>query len=167
MITKITLDFSLLEAPPSLAISTLSNWTREGKIIASEASAATCPTTEANVRLNVGNPFYRKPRMFESGKATFRNLACLLFPGKDPNKLRMNEINDVVHLIKHHANQHSIFVTSRSVFLARETRRLLRENFEIWVAAPEEAVTLIQAMEKEQGDSPPVQTEQAEQRRAS
>lgn len=71
-------------------------------------------------------------------------MSAVLFPLRDPQRLNMNEINDVTHLLRHHTLGHTIFVTTNAQnFIVEGKRERLHSLFKILVLTPEETVVAL------------------------
>jgi hypothetical protein len=84
-----------------------------------------------------------------SGQATFKSLAGILFPGRDSAKLRMQEINEVVYLIRHHSIQNDIFVTNTRHYIDDGHQERLKSAFGIVAMTPKETVAALSHTLKE------------------
>ena len=151
---KLTIDVNLMDTELNIpAMNTLKRWKEEGKLDLIEADGRGAPKKE--VYTWPGAPKSTEPaekpawkggkarsgKMNESGKANFKSVAAVIFPGKDPMKLNLKEINNVAHLIKHHSVKNEIFVAAKeSEFITSGRRDLLKSYFGIIVMTPDEAV---------------------------
>jgi hypothetical protein len=157
MATKITIDMNLMEPGLGIpAMDTLRRWKDEGKIELVEADRAAAvkeqpynwpgapPKREESSEKVWKGGRGRSGKMQESGKANFKSIASILFPGKDPLRLNMGEINGVAHLIRHHLIKSEIFVTGNAKdFIEGGRREVLRSHFGIVVMTPDEAVQML------------------------
>lgn len=157
MTHMLTLDSTVSGPDCAVAgIDVLRRWEREGKIGLVEADRAQPvalnpePVVQRNSdsRSSFSRWAKRKPsKMAESGNATFASVAAVLYPGRDPLKLSISDINSVVHLIRHHHMKHEIYITSNSKGLIDGGRRArLKTAFGILAMTPEEAVTTLRQM---------------------
>ncbi len=147
MIYKLTMQGSLLEDSAGVSsIQTLKRWREEGKIDLVDANPAKgAVPISRNPEIDAGGR-RRIPsrKIAESGKANFKAVAAAIFPGKDPLKLDMTEINNVAHLIKHHASKNEIFVTADTrSFIEGGRRESLKAQFGILAMTPDEAVRML------------------------
>ncbi len=152
MIYKLTVQGGLLEiGDDATAMKTLKRWREEGKVDLIDTNPprdavapVRKPETDGSGRRRVNNR-----RASDSGKVSFKAVAAAIYPGKDPLKLDMAEINSVAHLIKHHTSKNEIFVTADvKSFIAEGRRELLKAQFGILAMTPEETV---QALSELQG----------------
>jgi hypothetical protein len=151
MVYKITLGGGLLRAQAMMpAIQTLSVWHSEGKIELFEADRARetkpafgwpgAPRTVTPTRTKRNRAMPKS----KDGTVSFARIAAVVFPRRDPNRLGLTEINDVAHLLQHHLQGHSIFVTNKVQELLSDGRReKLAAAFRIEVMTPEETVELL------------------------
>lgn len=156
---KLTIDVNLMKAEPVVdGMETLKRWKEEGKVelIDSDPPKVATPAAYgwpgAPPKPPENKPTWgaRKPRskkMSDSGNATFKSVAAVLFPGKDSQKLHMGEINEVTHLIRHHASKNEIFVTVTNSYLEGGRRDLLKHYFGIVAMTPTETVKTLSEME--------------------
>ena len=161
MVYKVTLDGGLLRTPVLLpAIQTLKAWEAEGKIELFESDRS------KEVKIASGWPGAPKPVGFsrrvrttkraEPGGLSFQRIAAILFPCRDPHRLNMTEVNDVTHLIRHHALGHSFFVTTNvRDFIADGKRERIKAISKIMILTPEEAVALLKESESMGGVKKP------------
>ena len=147
----------MLADPELPAMATLKRWTSEGKLELIESNppkvataygwpgAAPKPAQDKSGR---GFQKGRPGKITESGKATFESVASVLFPRKNSQKLQMNEINDIIHLIRHHASQNEIFVTGNLISFINDGRReQLKSYFDVVAMTPEETVQRLHEVE--------------------
>jgi hypothetical protein len=156
---KLTIDINLLDVDPKVpAITTLKRWKEEGKIDLIEAEGNNVKRPQAYgwpgappkpVEENRGRGNLRvRPKKDSASGPNFKNVAAVLFPHKDSQKLNMSEINDVAHLIKHHDSKNEIFVTKNNKdFIDEGRRELLRSYFGVVAMTPEEAVDMLSKTE--------------------
>jgi len=155
---KLTIDGGLWrEAQVTPALAALKAWAAEGKIEIFESDRTTPAST-----VNPGWPGGPRP-MHDSGmrnrmrampkkKSTsgnsFEQVSSVLFPFRDPRKLNMTEINDIVHLLRHQTLGHTVFVTSNvRDFIEQGKRERLQTVFKIVVMTPEETVGMLKQVE--------------------
>ena len=145
MVHKLTLDGGLLRGAVLLpAVHTLKQWEAEGKVELFESDRAK-ETNPKSVWLGPKRPYWSAKTGFkkkaELGPLSFQSVATVIFPGKDPIRLNMAEINEVAHILRHHALGRSIFVTTNAVdFITNGKREHLQAAFNILVLTPDETV---------------------------
>lgn len=156
---RLTVDVNLMAAELAVAgMDVLKRWMREGKIELVEVER---PRTAGDV-WSTPDPVLRAPRgrggyhyansrpkiVRDSGAASFRRVASVLFPLKDCDKLNMAQVNDVSHLIKHHLSRNELFVTgNRRDFLDDGRREALKSAFGVVAMTPADAVAILGRME--------------------
>lgn len=150
VVYKLTIDVNLMAAGLKLdAMDTLKRWEAEGKIQLLEADPpktaaygwpGAAPQPPPVAPAPWGRQRRRLKKSEESGNASFKSVAAVLFPGKDPWKLNMSEVNNVAHLIRHHSTKNDIFVTNNSTFLEGGRREVLKSYFGITAMNPDEVV---------------------------
>lgn len=178
MIYKLTVDGNITDAGfQGPGLETLKAWKEEGKIDLIETNPSrpmkpqpygwpgAPPKTEAERSSGQEGHRPRSRRMNESGNANFKTVAASVYPGKDPHKLNMTEINNVAHLIQHHAAKHEIFITVNSRDLIEGGRRaILKAQFGIIVMTPNEAVAALNEMQGWNGKSEKPEKSEKKQR---
>src|SRR6185312_9453142 len=141
---KLTIDINLMhEAQTIPAMDVLKRWKAEGKIDLIEAEPPRLERGSAHgwpgaqiIKNEVRDPRQRGGRRIikkeSSHGANFRNLAAVLFPQKDSQKLNMGEINDVAHMLKHHSSKNELFITHNlKDFIEEGKRERLKAGFGI------------------------------------
>ncbi len=147
---------------------TIKKWKAEGKIDVLEVDKPTvsreqpthgwpgAPPKPVPERTGSWKGKNRPAKMKESGNANFKSIASILFPGKDPLRLNMTEINTIAHLIRHHSIKNEIFVTVNTKDLISDGRRdVLKSQFGIIIMTPEEVVKMLPVLsgwEKPKGE---------------
>lgn len=137
------------------AMDTLKRWKTQGKIDLIEAAP---PRTVAYgwpgsppkpAPFQRGGPRQRmRVKKDPPGGVNFKGVASVIFPNRDSQKLNMGEINDVAHLVKHHASKHEFFVTVNLGGLIQNGRReSLKSCFGIIAVTPDEAVQMLGSLE--------------------
>ncbi len=151
---KLTLDVDLTQPEVKVeGMDQLKKWQSEAKIELYEANVNKDKKPEGTPAPVERKMYGRDPRRpsakkDQSGKADFRSVAAIIFPSRDPLKLNINEINNVAHVIKHHANKYEIFVTANEkVFIENGRREKLKGAFGILTMTPVEAVRMLGQMQ--------------------
>lgn len=150
---KLTIDVDLmLPELKNTAMDQLKKWQSEEKIELFEANVSKGKKSGGiatpSERKMYGRDTRRPAKKDQSGTADFRNVAAIIFPTRDPLKLNINEINNVAHIIKHHANKHEIFVTANEkVFIENGRREKLKGAFGIITMTPVEAVRTLSQLQ--------------------
>ena len=158
MIYKLTIDGYLLTAEdPSKAMKTLKRWKEEGKVelvdVDPPKTAREQPYGWPGAPPKPPSPYPQRNmsrgrlKKDEPGSPGFKGIASVLFPHKDPQKLSMTEINDVAHLLIHHASKNELFVTPNQGFIDGGKRERLKTAFGIIAMTPDEAVSMLSEME--------------------
>jgi hypothetical protein len=136
------------------AVKTLKNWEAEGRIELFEADRAKeSPSSQTFGWPGAPPPprapsRFRGPKKSSPGSLSFQEMSNVLFPGRDPHRLKMNEVNDVAHLVRHHSLGHTFFVTTNvESFMAKGKREYLKAKFQIVVLTPEETVLALEKLE--------------------
>ena len=157
---KLTIDSNLLHETTKIpSIDVLKRWKSEGKIELVEADAAKAksepaygwpgsPPRPINTTRDPrgGNRGHVKKE--SAGKANFKALSSVLFPGKDSQRLNMGEINNVAHLVKHSISKNEFFVTHNlKDYITGGKREVLRGSFGIVTVTPDEAVDMLKKLE--------------------
>lgn len=143
-----TVDADLMIAhPPAEGMETLKQWLSEGKVQITEAlrppvaAKSTGWPGAPSIAEQKGGRMARARKVDQSGKLKFSNVAAILFPSRNANKLSISEVNDVAHLIKHHGSERSLFVTTNSdTFINGGRRESLKAAFGIVTVTPLELV---------------------------
>lgn len=137
------------------AIAILKDWQMEGKIEIFETDRANLGPTNSGwpgaQRPISENKIKRRspPRKDPKETAKFRQIAAVVFPMRDPQRLNMSELNDVNHLLRHIAMDRTIFVTLNTAsFIDDGKREKILRALQVSVMTPEEAVA---HLSKEQG----------------
>lgn len=155
---KLTVDVGVLDsANQTVSVGTLQRWQTQGRVelVPAERSRE---AREADAPYNWPGAPKRKPSwrggkrgsslQKESGGANFRTVAAILFPGKDPLRLAMGEINNIAHLIRHHSIHHEVFVTvNRQGFIDDGRRDGLKSAFGIVIMTPDETVAMLKELQ--------------------
>lgn len=151
---KLTIDINLMNEPTALpSIEKLKAWKDEGKIELIEAEppagAFRAPEPPKPVPTSRGGRFATWGRVKKvTGSIAFNNVAAVLFPQKNSQKLSMGEVNDVAHLIKHHGSKNELFVTGNlKDFIEEGKRERLKSAFGILALTPDEAVAMLTNLE--------------------
>ena len=150
---KLTIDKNLMHEGSTIpAMDTLKRWRTEGKIELIEAEPPKVEVTTAydwpGAPLRPAAPVrdsraWSRARVKKEppGGLSFKMVASVLFPLRDSQKLDMGEINDVVHLVKHHFRKNELFITHNiEGFIEGGKRESLRASFGIVAMTPDEAV---------------------------
>lgn len=159
MTYKLTIDVNMMQTEEkNRAMETLKRWGAEGKIELVEADRAKverdpatgwpgAPSKPMDFRGH-RSTMRSRPSKSEAGGPTFKGVAGVLFPHKDPQKLNMGEVNSVAHLMKHHSSKNELFITMNAKDFIEEGRReSLKAQFGVVTLTPEEAVTMLTEME--------------------
>ena len=147
---KITVDINLMHENPAIpAMDTLKRWVGEGKLelIESEPPRLVPGAPPKAPPPKVDTRWGTRTRVAKElpGAVKFKNVAAVLFPKKDSQKLDMSEINDVARLVKHHGSRNEIFVTNNQNFL--EMRDSLKAAYGTVTMTPQEVVGSLSSIE--------------------
>ncbi len=150
---KLTIDVKLMHEEPKIPImDTLKRWMKEGKIELLEAaprrveSAGYAPPLSASIGYR--SRFRPGPKPKARGGVNFKEMASVLFPHQDSQRLDIHQINDVAHLVKHHGSKNELFVThNQKSFIEKGKRERLKEAFGIIAMTPEETVEMLGKIE--------------------
>jgi hypothetical protein len=142
---RLTLDIGL-SATSNVFMDRLVQWQRDGRVELIEALPPR-KKNEADSRVPARRKSYFTPSQSRStpiagsGKVTFLGLAGILFPGRDPAKLHMTELNDIILLIRHHSIRNDIFVTENTKsYIDDGHQESLKSAYGILAMTPEQAV---------------------------
>jgi len=150
MVPKLTLDGGLLRENVLLpAVRTLKAWEAEGRIEIFESDRAKEePTTS---KAAYGWPGARTvssrakvARKSEPGTVSFQGICSVLFPNRDAHRLSIAEVNDVAHLLRHHTQGRTIFVTTNAENFIVDGKRERLAALKIIVLTPEEAIVALE-----------------------
>jgi len=150
MVYKLTLDGGILrEVPMGPAVRTLKLWETEGKIELFESDRAKDTGVPAvhgwpgAPRRGVAPGRVRAVKEPPGGPG-FQSVSVVLFPGRDPHRLSMTQVNSVAHLLRHHTLGHSLFITNNKVdFINEGKRERLQALFKIMILTPDEAIQVL------------------------
>ena len=150
---KITLDAGLLrEFAEHPSVHALKLWQGEGKVEIFEADRASGPApTQYNwpgasnspSEGRMGRRNRPQPKRSTSG-ISFARISAVLFPQMDPQRLNMQQVNSVAHLLNHHIRGHEIFVTGNHAVLISDRRQERLSGLGIFVMTLEETVAQLQ-----------------------
>lgn len=161
MPVKITIDANLINARGKLpAMNALEKWQAEGKLQLVgaqrlEDEIASHPLQpEANAKVarmeNISEPAvwgiskWGKATWASAGKVSYKELASILFPAVDLEKLSDNQKNDVMHLLGHAYSDSEIFITDNTKdFIANGRQETLLSGFKILVMTASNAITFL------------------------
>lgn len=163
MTYKLTIDSDLLNAKEKQpAVNLLVKWKTEGKLDLIETDPAKVEEDPRNPRTGwPGAPPQREekplpawrgrrgaPKPGAGASIKFADVASVLFPGKNSQKLSMTDINQVARIVRHHTGKNEIFVTGTpEVFIAGGRREHLKRVFGVIVMTPDETVKSLREME--------------------
>ena len=157
---KITVDVGIMNASaPIDGMETLNRWAKEGKVEIAQADApkaapaqpynwpGAAPKPAQTWRDSQGGRRGR-PRKSNGDNGQFRSLAAILYPSKDSQKLAMDEINDVAHILIHYTSKNTFFVTqNQKTFLEGGKREQLKASLGILAMTPKETVEALAQIE--------------------
>lgn len=158
---KLTIDRNLMDlSPEPQPLGTLKRWKTEGKLELVEAeptlrghlspdnSAWFVLNKKEDTKSSPKTSWQRMPSKLAAGKIKFAQVASILFPRRDTQRLNMTEVNDVAHMVKHHGSGNELFVTgNKENFIDGGRRELLKASFGVIAMTPEEAVRMLSEIE--------------------
>lgn len=148
---KLTIDRNLGTENSTQSMDKLRAWMKEGKIQFVEAH--TLQQTNASYnwpglppRGPDRGPSKYKPK--PKGSSTFREIASILFPARDSQKLAMGEVNEVAHLVQHIDSKNEFFITlNTKSFINDGKRERLKRSFGVIAMTPDEVVATLSQIE--------------------
>lgn len=146
----------MTQKPLAPGLVTLRQWEREGRIQILETDRATGPApvpAPNNYRNSTSATRFAK-KVKETGALSFAQVAAVVFPFRDSNRLGMQEINTVIHLIRHHAFKHAVFVTQSPELVGADVQRALKSAFKIIVVSPENVVGVVEKLLEDSQPTP-------------
>jgi hypothetical protein len=136
------------------AISILKSWQMEGKIEIFETDRAVNSGAQNSGWPGAQSTPSESKRRFSAKRdpqaaAKFSQIAAIVFPRRDTQKLNVSELNGVNYLLRHHTLGRTIFVTrNTAIFIDDGKRERIRASLQISVMTPDEVVA---HLSKEQG----------------
>lgn len=163
MTYKLTIDSDLMNAKEKLpAVNLLVKWKGEGKLDLIETDPVKTADDPRNPKQGwPGAPPQKEektlpawrgrrgaPKPGAGATIKFADVASVLFPGKNSQKLSMTDINQVARIIRHHTSKNEIFVTGApDLFITGGRREHLKRVFGIIAMTAEETVKSLREME--------------------
>lgn len=150
MIPKLTLDGGLLRDNVMLpAVRTLKDWEAAGKIEIFETDRAKEVASSSKGAYNwpgarTVTAKSKVARKTESGSVSFLGISSVLFPHRDAHRLNIDQVNDVAHLLRHHSQGRTIFVTTNAENFIADGRRERLAALKIIVLTPEETILALE-----------------------
>ena len=130
------------------AVETLKGWQSEGKIEIFETDRADPSSVNKGwpgaQRAPSENPTGRRRSLKRDPQVTAKlgQIAAVVFPMRDTHKLNLSELNVINHLLRHHTQGRTIFVTrNAAIFIENGKREKIQSVLQISIMTPEEAVS--------------------------
>ena len=156
-IARLTIDTCVINATGQLeAMNQIERWHQAGHVeilgtyrLSLETSAHAARSAKASSYADIGEPFIVGVTPIGVGRVSdlpsdiVNSVAAVMFPGKRPENLKRNDINDVAMLASHlHANA-DIFVTINTKDFVQNGRREGLRALGVAVMTPDEAVAYL------------------------